>query len=127
MTKEELLEKIDKEERWLIFEVERTSRDIGIAFSAIKKYVSDSVLEHSKSTEPCEDAISRQAAVDVASGYCHSANVAKELAKLPSVNPQPKTGHWIYMGGHFCSICDEQSVWKFNYCPNCGAKMEEQA
>ena len=39
---------------------------------------------------------------------------------------EPKTGHWIYkpMEGQFCSICDEQSVWKFNYCPNCGAKME---
>ena len=37
--------------------------------------------------QPCEDAISRAEAVRVASGYCHPANVAKELAKLPSVNP----------------------------------------
>ena len=57
----------------------------------------------------------------------------KELLKecyevLPSVNPQEKTGHWIYktMEGQFCSICGEQSVWKFNYCPNCGAKMVEE-
>ena len=39
--------------------------------------------------EPCEDAISRKQAIYVASGYCHPANVARELAKLPSVNPQP--------------------------------------
>ena len=45
--------------------------------------------------EPCEDAISRKQAIYVASGYCHPANVARELAKLPSVNPT-KTG-WIPM------------------------------
>lgn len=33
-----------------------------------------------------DDAISRQAAIYIASGYCHPANVAKELAKLPSAN-----------------------------------------
>lgn len=39
-----------------------------------------------------EDAISRQAAINIASGFCHPANVADELAKLPPVNPQePKT------------------------------------
>lgn len=36
--------------------------------------------------EPC-DAISRADAIRVASGYCHPANVAQELAKLPSVQP----------------------------------------
>ncbi len=74
--------------------------------------------------EPCEDAISRADAVRVASGYCHPANIAKELAKLPPVTPKaecscdqikwerdmaiaqlkelgyglgekPRTGHWI--------------------------------
>ena len=41
-----------------------------------------------------EDCISRADAIRVASGYCHPSNVAKELAKLPSVTPQePKTGH----------------------------------
>lgn len=39
--------------------------------------------------EPCVDAIDRSKAIMIASGYCHPANVAKELAKLPSVNPQP--------------------------------------
>jgi hypothetical protein len=32
------------------------------------------------------DLISRQAAIYIASGYCHPANVAKELAELPSAN-----------------------------------------
>jgi len=36
-----------------------------------------------------------------------------------------KHGEWIYkpMKGQFCSVCDMQSVWKYNYCPNCGAEM----
>ena len=39
--------------------------------------------------EPCEDAISRADAIRVASGYCHPSNIAKELAKLPPVQPKP--------------------------------------
>lgn len=39
--------------------------------------------------EKCDNAISRAEAIRVASGFCHPANVAKELAKLPSVNPAP--------------------------------------
>ena len=38
------------------------------------------------------DCISRQAAIDVASGYCHLANVADELRKLPSAQLEPQ---WI--------------------------------
>ena len=34
------------------------------------------------------DLISRQAAIRIASGYCHPANIAKELAKLPSAQPE---------------------------------------
>ena len=40
------------------------------------------------------DLVSRQAAIDIASGYCHPANIAKEIAKLPSVEPERKSG-WI--------------------------------
>jgi len=39
------------------------------------------------------DCISRTDAIRVASGYCHPSNVAKELAKLPSVTPQEP--RWI--------------------------------
>lgn len=34
--------------------------------------------------------ISRAEAIRIASGYCHPANVAKELAKLPPVQPEWK-------------------------------------
>ena len=76
------------------------------------------------------DCISRADAIRVASGYCHPSNVAKELAKLPPVTPQPKTGHWIPTYGNVeCSVCgsvkDSRNVGRAtHYCDFCGAKME---
>lgn len=90
--------------------------------------------------EPCEDCISRQAAIRIAEqgqvqGYMWQ---FKELVKLPSATPQPKTGHWM---DRFpakeckCSVCDFlicisngsyiDMVGQMKYCPNCGAKMVE--
>jgi nitrite reductase/ring-hydroxylating ferredoxin subunit len=83
-----------------------------------------------------DDCISRQAAIYIASGYCHPANVAKELAKLPSV--QPKRGKWIWNGDtldwerlHYCSECKKYALrdtdGKYevlsDFCPHCGADM----
>lgn len=82
-----------------------------------------------------DDLISRQMAIRVASGYCHPANIAKELAKLPAAEPERKTGMWLAdnrPGGGFwvCSCCKFPSeafaadvLYKF--CPNCGAEMRE--
>ena len=100
--------------------------------------------------EPCEDAISRQAAID------GLASIAKAKAKsdaqkslmgrvmfftehLPPVTPQPKIGHWIEKDGfdgdtyYDCSECGESFCLidgtptdnLYNHCPNCGAKMQE--
>ena len=112
------------------------------------------------------DCISRADAIRLASGYCHPSNVAKELAKLPSVTPQlsvpevtalaewttklteanksaysqgyadgmkaqePRKGYWLrrphVYGVTYCSVCDfELKIDNTNYCPNCGAKMED--
>ena len=54
------------------------------------------------------------------------------IERLPSVNPQQKIGHWIktgYIDKVTCSICNRKmwNYWEvndFDYCPNCGAKME---
>lgn len=83
------------------------------------------------------DLIDRQAAIYIASGYCHPANIAEELRKLPSVQPERKKGKWINEGiygeGHSqCSIRCSNPLCNFhyigylddyNYCPNCGADM----
>ena len=81
------------------------------------------------------DCISRIETIDYLCKHCPDdgecfgdCDDIKHFREMPSVTPQePKTGHWIYktMEGQFCSICNEQSVWKFNYCPNCGCRMVE--
>ena len=89
-----------------------------------------------KEFKPCDDTISRQAALDIYDDY----NVAVEngeleayrkhrerLLKLPST--QPKTGHWIHFANSDdCSECG-WSTGKYispsKYCPNCGAIMAE--
>jgi len=57
------------------------------------------------------------------------------LATLPSITPQPKTGHWQkisadkyseHVAYYFrCSECGKDIIGEHNYCPNCGAKMTE--
>lgn len=43
---------------------------------------------------------------------------------------EPKKGHWIDINGIYaeCSNCNEEIyiTGDFKYCPNCGAKMEEE-
>ena len=112
--------------------------------------------------EPCENAISRQAVLDAidvkAWEFCdylisknrndeqkpvsHFADNLRECVReeLPSVKPQPKTGHWIdegiYADGQsyhafMCSECEwhyignKSELVDFKYCPFCRAKMQE--
>lgn len=125
----------------------------------------DFVQEHKKIScnlivEPCEDCISRQAVLEAidtkAWEFCdylisknrndeqkpvsHFADNLRECIReeLPSVNPQPKTGHWIKekiiygWDGHSyqCSVCGRsihldavvEVLADYPYC-HCGAKM----
>lgn len=95
----------------------------------------------------CEDAISREAVIDGISKYfhdeyyqrtsiqdCRDCLIEDVITKLPSVTPQPKTGHWIehpHETGENWEYskyeCSECHVWEeddSDYCPNCGARME---
>lgn len=110
----------------------------------------DDVLEVLKQ-QPCEDCISRQSAIFLASDLkqdlpdderisdmvmAHNEGILEyqtQLSLLSPVTPQPKTGHWIkheHNGiGHIeCSECLcwflEAHLFYNGYCPNCGAKME---
>lgn len=87
--------------------------------------------------QPCEDCISRQAAVDCFKKWqpymaTRLLDFEKELSELPSVTPQPKMGKWIIIDDceQFiakCSECgrieDSRMISKYPYC-HCGAKME---
>lgn len=78
--------------------------------------------------EPCEDAISRQSVK--AYVYHRTSYPFKDYVDmLPSVTPQPKTGHWIdrevYDADRWkCSECGRTEQYQETFCPNCGAKME---
>ena len=94
----------------------------------------------------CGDLISRQAALEILEEYAEdieSGNFGAytkariSMRKLPSVEPERKTGKWIdegwYAEGHSehayrCSECDEHYigyVGEYKHCPNCGADMRE--
>lgn len=55
---------------------------------------------------------------------------------LELLEQEPKTGHWIMTSDYFttaygsvdyvkCSCCGEDSLEEGDFCPNCGAKMQE--
>jgi hypothetical protein len=98
--------------------------------------------------QTCEDAVSRQAVLDVIDDIdkttCMNEYhvIVDAIDKLPSVNPQPKTGHWEWVrydsnpniGNWHCSECNRivcgaitaaNPVYAYKYCPDCGAKMIE--
>ena len=95
-----------------------------------------------KSAE-CEDAISRQAVLELQYRIDDSATLStrdvvnvEDIEGLPPFTPQPKTGHWraVYQGdciiNYRCSECEfgntfGKNTYRMNYCPNCGAKMVE--
>ena len=97
--------------------------------------------------ETCEDAISRAEAMNAldalyldgesAQGFTADANedcligkykAIEILDELPPVTPEQKIGHWIprnsFLVRYKCSECEFESE-EYNYCTNCGAKMEE--
>lgn len=102
--------------------------------------------------EPCEDCVSRKAILNELHELRKNTPISdtKDFAcnhmltfteKLPSVQPKPKTGHWIktpkaVMGEGYMWYCDkcEYQVYQDSskpypdekYCPNCGAKMESE-
>ena len=88
--------------------------------------------------QPCEDAISRQAALNSLIDNTHldgydlaeALDAIENKEKLPPVTPQPKYGKWI---DGKCNKCGTHApFWSMattyycsEYCPKCGAKMQE--
>ena len=78
----------------------------------LSRYLKDYFMSTTKNNFEI-DCISRADAIRVASGYCHPSNVAKELAKLPSVTPQET--RWIPVGEDLPKdIKPVQITWKNN-------------
>lgn len=80
------------------------------------------------------DYIERDKAIRLASGGCHFANVAAEIAKLPVADVRQNVrGEWEFEYENLddqieycCSCCDWIGVNanEFRFCPNCGAMMD---
>ena len=98
--------------------------------------------------EPCEDAISRQAVLDVlrtmydthiveldnGDEYIDYNDTVYEIEQLPPVTPQPKTGHWIEERTHMiCPNCsdiwhyEENQTERFKFCPTCGKGLNNES
>lgn len=107
-----------------------------------KEYLSNEALEmaiKALEQEPCEDCISREQAKgairDKFKDLPSRVEINTILNELPSVTPQPKTGHWVYgytyPDGQYrkCSACKELIkvvANDGNFCAHCGAKMDER-
>lgn len=95
------------------------------------------------------DLISRQAVLDAMYALCDTGETLKEnpwrdnphidaitdaIEDLPSVEPERKTGKWIWdkrAGTYHCSECghdplheDVGEIEEYKYCMNCGAEMK---
>ncbi len=90
------------------------------------------------------DYISREVAVKIAEKYGlaegstlgHHSGIADcialEISRVPAADVAPvRHGHWRRFadcGVTQCSVCDYsvEEYIEFRYCPNCGAKMDEE-
>lgn len=69
------------------------------------------------------DLISRADAIRIASGYCHSANIAKELAKLPSAQPEIiRCKECVHADEYY--HCDYMTTWNNEDCFCCYAERK---
>lgn len=92
-----------------------------IAFNNTKNYLSAA----------CEEIISRLGGLRV---YYREKFCTEQMPKVDAV--PVRHGHWEHdgTGANFCSACGEYPyddgeyhlVWHTNYCPHCGAKMDEE-
>ena len=91
------------------------------------------ILEYVK---PSGDAISRQAVIGLIADYDLSMEqVVKGIFALSPVKPQPKLGHWKRISidkysehakyWYRCDRCGKDNLGNTDWCPNCGAKMQE--
>ena len=76
-----------------------------------------------------EDAISKLRGLVASCPLKHDEWQAVEVA-IEALK-EHKQGEWIWVDNgnevdkFCCSVCGNQSLWQFNFCPNCGARMKE--
>lgn len=117
----------------------RAGLNNGIIFTPWNKEFTEAltgILEQ----QPCEDAISRQAVLDMMQMRMGAKELYRAVYDLPSVQPEQKTGRWIAYEvrlpdrtilNYRCSVCgrkligyNTETLSEAPFC-HCGAKMKE--
>ena len=144
VSRQAVLDIVKFEENWLS-DAKSNNADTDIAFSGIRTQVAK-LSPVTKALEPCEDCISREAALDkkwdvpYEGKYIQVVDVG-DIKELPPVTPARKKGKWInrsstsscgirYVASE-CSCCHKKTFFDcdqlvYRYCPNCGSEMEEE-
>ena len=122
-------------------ELYHNEEDYRTAVKAIGGLPSAQPETHDKRTETHEcDLIGRQEAIDAVAKWFHddvfgitesdgTATIFKRLRDLPSARTERKKGKWIDKSNgiegawNYCSVCGEQAIDLYDFCPNCGADM----
>lgn len=110
-----------------VFEQVMWERDIAI------EQLHELGYEWGQKIEPCDDAISREAVLDILYREQEWYDIKTQIEELPPVTQ--KSGKWIYRreDKYSCSKCgtttrvDESGIEEkpmYKFCPYCGAKME---
>ena len=120
--------------------INKLSQTCGMPYSFVEAKVKNAAKTlKALKQEPCDDAISRHAVLEMAydmseidgehfTEQCMVVDI-EGIKKLPSVTPQQKIGQWIK--GRYKDTCDKcrctypKDIGFKNYCPNCGCKMTE--
>jgi len=103
-----------------------------------------------KSEEPSDDCVSRQAVLERINDWWGITSTSGEpsicdyIRELPSVTSTRKKGKWLSAEEYalkigaevtediknslykFCPFCEQTVFMERNYCPNCGAEMEDE-
>ena len=118
------------------------SHSLGAKLSGLrhKGYITDDEylrLKKALEQQPCGDAISRQAVLDInfkriiLTTAKPAETIEQKVKALPSVTRQQKTGRWIahsdgiWIKSYECSRCGKVHNTQSDYCEKCGAKMVE--
>lgn len=93
----------------------------------LKKAVA--ALEERANAQPCDDAISRVDALNAVTMAEFRSVAIENIELIPNTYQRP-TGRWEGFVDDYkkCSRCGAivKIYHNYNYCPNCGAKMEEE-
>ena len=82
------------------------------------------------------DYIKREDAIRIVENNMSRFYIAARIGDYPAADVAPvRHGRWIYKdepifgnpyGRYYCDLCEYGLAYEENYCPNCGAKMDEE-